>query len=792
MKWDGKSYASVVKSALYAFFAEQIPQAFGMDNKEYADYLKSSHEYSKILRHDPNINGMVTIREVDIFATDSGVEIDFKRILNDENETSITLSWSAAARHIRSWEYEKKMTETPHAGQGALSDPKPMKFDKGMKHFFKDIGYVITHKIKPSKKLDKMIKDGDPKPLREFLKKEISNSGYCDGKIDYWGKLSQGVILKYRNMVLNNHGASELVVSWSQLATLLRDDKFRETYCFPTEQQPIKQEVKFKKGIEQFKQFYVYIGNVISDRVKPSKKLDDLIASADPNALQEEIRKQMGVSGHCNGVTYQSCIMKNFEGLNLIFSNEISNEVGTKELVVSWAQVAELLCDDDFRNTYCFPISPRESEESTKPPAQQESKLNLSKPKNLMQEQWDNTHLCGSKRDNTLCEFFLESEKDTVINGKKLDNWCYYCTAENKVRKIGSGGSWTGLSPTFCPKRKKNNAVKTEEDTQMTPNFNFKGFISEGNQLKQIPLDMLVPYHNHKFKLYEGERLTDMVSSIKENGVLTPIIVRNKGGEHYEILAGHNRANAARLAGLTVIPAIVKENLSDDEAEMYVIETNVMQRGFDDLSISERAAVIATRHSAMFDENKRKAIERELVILGGDTPTDEVEEEPDEKKSKLAMVGESYGLGKDSVARLIRIDKLETPLKPYVDSGAIPIRAAVNLSYLKVPEQQQVAKALDVGLSMDMKKSVLLREVSKQRLLTDVAINDIMLNGKLNSNEPVKRKPIKVKINSEISEKYFSPDWDDDKVREIVELALERYFNDTNHLIMDDKEEYPI
>lgn len=281
-----------------------------------------------------------------------------------------------------------------------------------------------------------------------------------------------------------------------------------------------------------------------------------------------------------------------------------------------------------------------------------------SKPKSRIQEQWDNTHLCVSKYFGTLCEYFLQpsSSEDTVINGKKLDKldrYSYYCTAENKVRKIGGGGSWTGLPPKFCPKRKaleeqqsmcdtsaEESAVyeSEKEDTKMTPNFNFKGFISEGNQLKQVPLDMLVPYHNHKFKLYEGERLDDMVNSIKENGVLTLIIVRNMGGEHYEILAGHNRTNAARLAGLSVIPAIVKENLSDDEAKMYVIETNVMQRGFNDLSISERATVISARHSAMFDEDKRRAIERELAVLNGDTPADEGEEQDGEKKSKLAAV----------------------------------------------------------------------------------------------------------------------------------------------------------
>lgn len=344
-----------------------------------------------------------------------------------------------------------------------------------------------------------------------------------------------------------------------------------------------------------------------------------------------------------------------------------------------------------------------------------------------------------------------------------------------------------------------------EDKTMAAPTFNFGNFISESNTLKQLPLDMLVSRHNHRFKLYDGERLQDMVQSIESNGVLTPIIVllinealiKNIEDEmnfadderkeklsiaaefyrdnldKYEILAGHNRCNAAQLAGKTTVPGIVKENLSYDEAEMYVAETNFMQRGFDDLSITERASVLAARHSAMFDEDKRRAIERELAILNGD----EVEEdtEDDEKKSKLAVVGDNYGLSKDTVARLIRIDKLVPELKPYVDEGKIAIRAAVNLSYLFTSEQRKVAEMIEFGV--DMKKSTLLREVSKQNRLNDNAIREILVMGTYGAAPTTKRKPIKVKISTDISEKYFAPDWDEAKVQDIINLALEQYFS---------------
>ena len=136
------------------------------------------------------------------------------------------------------------------------------------------------------------------------------------------------------------------------------------------------------------------------------------------------------------------------------------------------------------------------------------------------------------------------------------------------------------------------------------------------NAVKQIPCDMLHPYHNHRFELYTGERLEDMVESLKENGVLSPIIVQPIDNG-YEILIGHNRWNASKIAGLPTVPAIIKEGLSEEDAEMYVIESNLIQRGFDNLKISEQAAVIAQRHNEMFSQGKRNDIIRELKILNG-------------------------------------------------------------------------------------------------------------------------------------------------------------------------------
>lgn len=106
--------------------------------------------------------------------------------------------------------------------------------------------------------------------------------------------------------------------------------------------------------------------------------------------------------------------------------------------------------------------------------------------------------------------------------------------------------------------------------------------ILEHGDIQNIEIDLLKKYHDHPFTLYTGKRLNDMVESVKENGILNPVITLKKEEGEYEILSGHNRVNAARLAGIKNIPCIIRENLSEEQAYTYVIETNLMQRSFSD------------------------------------------------------------------------------------------------------------------------------------------------------------------------------------------------------------------
>jgi ParB family chromosome partitioning protein len=124
-------------------------------------------------------------------------------------------------------------------------------------------------------------------------------------------------------------------------------------------------------------------------------------------------------------------------------------------------------------------------------------------------------------------------------------------------------------------------------------------------QTHHINPGILIPYAHHPFSLYEGQRLHDMAESIRENGILSPVIVRphlTEAGK-FEILCGHNRVNAAKEAGLSTVPAIIKEGLTESEAAFLVTESNLIQRSFADLCHSERAFVLKNHLEAVKDKN---------------------------------------------------------------------------------------------------------------------------------------------------------------------------------------------
>ena len=208
-----------------------------------------------------------------------------------------------------------------------------------------------------------------------------------------------------------------------------------------------------------------------------------------------------------------------------------------------------------------------------------------------------------------------------------------------------------------APKRKVFDAVDLLMGDEQLGNNN--------SDIRELDIDSIRPFHNHPFRLYEGERLTDMVDSIKEHGVLNPVIVL-KTDNVYEMLSGHNRQNAARLAGLKTIPAIVKSELTEEEAYVYVIETNLMQRSFTDMETSEKAAVLKERYEKVSSQGKRNDILAEISKLEGKVLTSG---QTDQKLWTKDAVGAEYGLSGSSVARLLRVNHLIEPFKEKVDTA---------------------------------------------------------------------------------------------------------------------------
>lgn len=283
------------------------------------------------------------------------------------------------------------------------------------------------------------------------------------------------------------------------------------------------------------------------------------------------------------------------------------------------------------------------------------------------------------------------------------------------------------------------------------------------NGIVLLPVDEIQPFHDHPFRLYEGERLDDMVQSIKDYGVLNPVIVR-KVARGYEMLAGHNRTNAAKIAGLAEVPAIVKTDLSDEEAYVYVIETNLLQRSFADLLPSEKAAVLVARYEKISCQGRRNDIMHEIEMLE-ETCGHDVHKS---QKSRDGL-GEEYGMTGRNIARYMRLDRLIPEFKEAVDKGTLAMVAAVDLSYLNVKIQkliQQVAEA--EGKKLKSKQAVELRKMGKK--ITKEAIENV-LTGK----EQKKPQSVSVKLSVELYEKYFAQ-MDAGEVQEIMEKALEGYF----------------
>ena len=305
----------------------------------------------------------------------------------------------------------------------------------------------------------------------------------------------------------------------------------------------------------------------------------------------------------------------------------------------------------------------------------------------------------------------------------------------------------------------------------------------------ELKLEQLIPFHDHPFKLYEGERFNEMVESVKNYGVIVPIVVQKKGLK-FEILSGHNRANAAKEAGLKSIPTVIREGLTKEEATLIVTETNLMQRSFIDLIHSERAMVIATRHNAIKQQGVRTDLlgEIEKLSKAPNLASKSTSAPMGQKLDSRVQIGTEFNLSRNSIARYLRINKLIEPLKSLVDEGKIAMRAGVDLSYLSEEKQEMIdAIVSEDTFKVDMKKAAMIRDYDKNDKLDWKAAKSI-ITGETMKN-PNKVKPVKVA--GKVISRFFGPNQDSKEIEETIEKALEQYFQgeQENNIYEDDEGE---
>jgi len=282
---------------------------------------------------------------------------------------------------------------------------------------------------------------------------------------------------------------------------------------------------------------------------------------------------------------------------------------------------------------------------------------------------------------------------------------------------------------------------------------------------RAIPLDVLAPFKHHPFKLYEGKRKDEMVESVKANGILTPIIVRPTSEDgKFEILSGHNRVAAAKEAGLENVPAVVREDLKGkDEATLLVVTlTNLQQRGFSELSHSERAKVIKLTYNSLKRQGQRNDLLDEVDVLVGGK---ELLSANLKKLTPKEAIAEQFSMTPNNIAYYIRLDKLIPQLLERLDNGDFELTVAEKLTYLSKDEQKTVnSVSKNVGVRLTIGKAKALVNAAKKETLTEEAVREILTFRQTRKSS--------YRLNVEVFEQYFADIDEEENIDDIIAEAL--------------------
>ena len=254
-------------------------------------------------------------------------------------------------------------------------------------------------------------------------------------------------------------------------------------------------------------------------------------------------------------------------------------------------------------------------------------------------------------------------------------------------------------------------------------------------KIREIPLDQLVPFKDHPFKVIDDESMMDTVQSIREHGILLPLIARPMPDGKYEIVSGHRRSHAGKLAGLETVPVIVRE-LDDDAAVILMVDSNLQR---ENILPSERAFAFKMKLEAMKHQGQRL-----------DLTCSQVGNKLQGKKSS-EVLAEQIGQSKNQIFRFIRLTELLPELLDLVDERKLAFNSAVEVSYLNPEEQGWLAETIDSEQSTpSLSQAQRLKRFSQDGKLTEDMVLAIM-------SEQKKPETERVVLQSRQISKYFSP-----------------------------------
>ena len=286
------------------------------------------------------------------------------------------------------------------------------------------------------------------------------------------------------------------------------------------------------------------------------------------------------------------------------------------------------------------------------------------------------------------------------------------------------------------------NLFSTEENRQE----------EQREQVQQIPIDALHPFTNHPFKVLDDEAMTRTVESIAQYGVLAPLIARPRpDGDGYEIISGHRRQYAAKLAGLDTLPVIVRQ-MDDDAAVILMVDSNLQR---EHILPSERALAYKMKLDAMRRTSGRPSKENPRQLVGNFETAD--------------IVGKESGESGRQVQRFIRLTNLVPELLDMVDEKKISFNPAVELSYLDESQQRDFLEAMeDTQNAPSLSQALQLKKIAQQGEFSYEKAFDVMGQEKKSEKDTVT-------IKNETLRKYFPRSYTPKQMEEKIIQLLDAW-----------------